>query len=389
MARLLLIILTGTLLSSVALLSGCAKKPVFEPPVDGISRFPTGEPLEEGDVILARSYGLIGAMFANYSVEGGSYSHGAMVYRAEDGTLMMLNYRPTGMETCTPEEFFTRYNKLALLRYTGGLESACTPEYCVTGRDLRGIEAISATSRYWLQKNAEERIPPDYRLDHDDPSSMFCLELTSTVYRDCGLPDPFYKSRKVSEDPLLSIANELFKADVVEIRSPSSALENPEFELISDWIRPEFDLREEALNEELIRVVIADIERGMRPRTPNFLGRMKLRQIFFLYHLITKTMFWRPKQDLPDFIDTEVIHNAYMLYKYVALSKKRAKVCMQEVTEPVHVGDPNVEPTLETVRRIVRESCNAYRDKYLYMSSPSGTAAPCTPCASIASIPGS
>lgn len=346
--------------------SGCAKEqPVFESPVDGISRFPTGETLEEGDIILARSYGLIGAMFANHSQAGGKYSHGAMLYRADDGTLMVLNYRPTGMETCTPEEFFTRYNRLALIRYRHDLDQATSPEYVTNGNKLQGKDALSATARHWLVKNAQERIPPDYRLDHDEHTYMFCLELSSTVYRDCGLPDPFFKAKKADEDPLLITANKLFKAGVIEVRSPSSALDNPDFVKISDWVRPEFDLRHEALNEELIRIVIDDIEDGMLPRKPNILGRLKLRQIFALYHIVTKVMFWRPKQDLPDFIDTQVIDNAYMLYSYMAKSKKMAKQNMLRDTLPTFIIDDNRDETLEEVCRIVREACDRYRGKYI------------------------
>ena len=361
---------------------GCAKKPVFEEPVDGVSRFPTGEILEEGDVILARSYGLIGAMFANHSQAGGKYSHGAMIYRADGGRLMMLNYRPTGMETCTPEEFFTRYNRLALVRYNSDLDQAQAPSYVPGGAGLRGKAALSATSRHWLAKNAETRIGPDYRLDHDEHTYMFCLELTSTVYRDCELPDPFFKAKKANEDPLLIVANRLFKADVVEVRSPSSALDNPNFRLVNDWVRPEYDMREEALNEEVIRVVIADIERGMLPKKPNFLGKLKLRQIFALYHIVTKSMFWRPKQDLPDFIDTEVIDNAYMLYNYVALTKKTAKLRMQKETLPVFIIDEDREKTLSQVRQIVREAANCYRDIYMHPGGFPANAQPadCLPC---------
>lgn len=355
----------------LALFAGCkSSKPAFLLPEDGVSRFPTGEALREGDIILARSYGLIGAMFANYSEEGGKYSHGAMVYRNDDGELWMLNYRPTGMETCRPEEFFSRYNRLALVRYTGDFNAAVSPDYLVDGDGLSGVEILSAASRHWLRKNSQTRIPPDYRLNHDDPSAMFCLELSSTVYRDCGLPDPFFRARKAADDPLLSVANRLFKADVVEIRSPSSVLDNPDFVMISDWIRPEYDLREEALNEELINVVIADIAEGYRPKRPNIGGRMKLRQIFILYHIVTKSMFWRPKQDLPDFIDTEVIDNAYMLYTYVSRGKKEAKRRMQWETMPVFIIDEDREATLEKVRRIVRETTDCHRDAYLAIPAP-------------------
>lgn len=360
--------------------AGCgAKKPVFELPADGVSRFPTGEILEEGDVVLARSYGLIGAMFANHSQEGGKYSHGAMVYKADDGKLMILNYRPTGMEmpSCTPEEFFTRYNRLALLRYNGDLDAARPPAYTGLDANLRGKEALSATARYWLRKNAEQRIPPDYRLDHDEHTFMFCLELTSTVYRDCGLPDPFFKAKKAADDPLLITANQLFKADVIEIRSPSSALDNPDFSVVGQWLRPEYDLREEALNEECMRIVVADIERGYRPGKPNAMGRMKLRQIFALYHFVAKIMFWRPKQDLPDFIDQEVIGNAYMLYNYVARSKKMAKKRMHEETAPVHADSPDRLEVMEAVRRIVGESTDCFRYRYMTTPSSGPGAAPC------------
>lgn len=354
------------LAACLIILSGCGKKPEYPLPADGVSRFPTGEALEERDVILARSYGLIGAMFANYSLEGGKYSHGAMIYRADDGRLMMLNYRPTGMETCSPEEFFTRYNRLALVRYRGDLDEAKSPDY-VPGGPLRGKAALTATAKHWLQKDEQTRIPPDYHLDHDEHSAMFCLELTSTVYRDCGLPDPFNQAKKADSDPLLITANKLFKADVYEIRSPSSALTNPDFVKISDWLRPEYDLREEALNEEVMRIAVDDIKAGMWPRRPSPMGRMKLRQIFILYHVITKSMFWRPKQDIPDFIDHEVIGNAYILYCYAARSKKAARKLINETTCPVYRDSDNIESTLEAVRNIVRMEMDRRRDTYLYL----------------------
>ncbi len=357
----------GCLALFLLLAAGCAKKPQFFPPEGGISRFPTGEALEEGDVILARSYGLIGAMFATQSMEGGRYSHGAMIYRSGDGRLLVLNYRPTGMESpsCTPEEFFSRYNRLALLRYNKGLDQARAPAYVANGAGLRGKEAISAASRYWVERNAVQRIPPDYRLNHDDPDAFFCLELASTVFRDCGLTDPFVNARRVDEDPLLRVANELFKTDVKEIHSPSGALENPDFGKVSDWLRPDYDLREEELNEELMRVVIGDLERGLRPGKPSAMGRMKLRQIFAVYHLVTRIMFWKPKQDLPDFIDAEVIGNAYMLYGYLANTKKLASQRMREETLPQFAIDEGREATLAQVRRIVRESADCFRSKYM------------------------
>ena len=354
-------------------LAGCGRKPEYPLPADGVSRFPTGEALLVGDVILARSYGLIGAMFANHSQEGGKYSHGAMVYRGRDGRLMMLNYRPTSMETCTPEEFFTRYNRLALVRYNGSLDEAQRPSY-VEG--LSGGDVISDTALHWLWKDEVKRIPPDYHLDHDEHSAMFCLELTSTVYRDCGLPDPFHKAKKANDDPILKTANEMFKADVYEIRSPSSALSNPDFHMIADWIRPEYDLREEALNEELMRVAVADIESGLRPRRPRLGGRMKVRQVFLIYHIVTKSMFWRPKQDLPDFIDTEVIDNAFMLYSYVAKSKKAAKKRMLAESHPVYITDADPEPVLEYVRCVVREELDRRRDTYLHFP-PAGWESEC------------
>lgn len=347
--------------------SGCGQpKKVYPLPPDGVSRFPTGEALEEGDIILARSYGLIGAMFANHSQEeGGRFSHGAMVYRNDDGRLMMLNYRPTGMETCTPEEFFSRYNRLGLVRYRHSLDEARAPDYVPSARGLTGKDAMSKTSIHWLRKNEATRIPPDYHLDHDDHAAMFCIELTSTVYRDCGLPDPFNKAQKANEDPLLKKANTLFKADVYEIRSPSCVLTNPDYVQISEWLRPEFDLRQEALNEEVIKVLVEDIDRGLLPKRPKMMGRLKLRQVFILYHIITKTMFWKPKQDLPSFIDAEVIDNAYMLYSYAARSKKAAKERMLVETTAVYGSSANQEETLATVRRIVREETDKHRDTYI------------------------
>ncbi len=352
--------------------AGCAKKVDLSPPPGGVSVFPTGEVLQEGDILLARSYGLIGAMFANYSEEGGKFSHGSMVYKDPNtGRMMVLNYRPTGMEQiCTPEDYFTRYNRLALVRYKHDLNEAKPSAETGLDPNLRGGKALSASAMRWLAKDREKRIPPDYRLNHDEQSAMFCLELPSTAYRENGLPDPFFRARKAAEDPLLVLANCMFKADVVEIRSPSSVLANPDFELIAEWQRPEYDLREEALNEEVIDTLIDDLKCGYLPGTPNFWGRWKIRKIFALYHTVTTVMFWKPKQDLPDFIDREVINNAYMLYYYVAFTKKTAKKRMLAETLPNYAGDGENAETLEAVNLIVRGPAGKYRDIFLVKAVP-------------------
>ena len=352
----------------LSLFAGCSGRPVSPPSPALNGHFPTGERLEEGDIVLARSYGLIGALFATQSQPGGKYSHGAMVYRDDDGRLMVFNYRPTGMETCSPDEFFSRYNRLALVRFRGDLSQARAPEYAGPDGKPFGPAALSAAARSWLAQNAARRIPPDYRLDHNNHDAMFCLELPSAVYRDCGLPDPFFHARRADGDPLLSAANRLFNASVLEIRSTGSALDNPDFRLVAEWLRPEYDLRDEAVNEEVVRIMADEIGEGFRPRRPNLLGRLKLKQIFAIYRLATCLMFWRPKQDLPDFINAGVVENAYMLYSYAAGGKKLAKARVRRQTKILPAGVARGESgdrTLDRTRRIARESMAHFRDRYL------------------------
>jgi hypothetical protein len=358
------------LILSAPLAAGCRPKAASLQPAGSDEFFPGGDRLEEGDIILARSYGLIGAMFANYSQAGGKYSHGAMLYRDAEGGLMLFNYRPTGMETCRPSEFFSRYNRLALIRFRGGLARARAPDYAGEAGKPEGAAALSAAARSWLEKNAKQRIPPDYRLDHDNHEAMFCLELPSTVYRDCGLPDPFFLAKKADEDPLLSAANRLFKAGALEIRSPSSAIGNPDFRLIAEWLRPDYDLRDEALNEEVMRAITGEVGAGFRPRRPNPLGRMKLRQIFAVYNLVSRAMFWRPRQPIPDFVDAEVIDNAYMLYSYAAKGKKLAAKRVKRETAPQLAKDASDTAGLEKTRLIVAETMAGLRDAYLLSGKP-------------------
>ncbi|MDR2390289.1 MAG: hypothetical protein LBE84_01220 [Planctomycetota bacterium] len=348
--------------------AGCSSQRIPSPPPSWNDHFPTGARLKEGDIVLARSYGLIGALFATQSQPGGKYSHGAMLYQDGDGRLMVFNYRPAGMETCSPGEFFSRYNRLALVRFRGDLSRARAPKYAGQNGEPSGPAALSAAARSWLAQNTARRIPPDYRLDHDNHDAMFCLELPSAAYRDCGLPDPFFRARRADGDPILSAANRLFNASVLEIRSPSSALDNPDFHLVDEWIRPEYDLRDEAVNEEVMRIMADEIGEGFRPRRPNPLGRLKLKQIFALYHLVTRFMFWRPKQDLPDFINSGVVENAYMLYNYAAKGKKLAKARVRRETEAVPARNARAEEgyqNLAGTRRIVRESMVRFRDRYL------------------------
>ncbi len=353
--------------AALAILPGCGRKPVYPLPPDGVSRFIDGTPLQVGDIVLGRSYGLFGAMFANHSLEdkSGKFSHGSMIYRDDTGRLMMLNFRPTGMETCTPEEYFTRYNRLALLRRNAGFAQAKAPAYVGCGAGVTGEEALSVTARYWLAKNKKKKVPADFDLDHDEHSAMFCLELASTVYRDCGLPDPFYFARKTADYPLLIKGNKMFKTNVVELRSPSSVLSNPDFTLIHEWLRPEFDLREEALNEELMNIVVEDLENGLEPMRPRLGGRMKLRQLFAVYHIVTRVMFWRPSQELPPKLDAEVIDNGYMLYTYLSGAKAICRERMAVETSLVNAATPDPGPTLAYVRAMAREECAKRRDYFL------------------------
>ncbi|MDR3211161.1 MAG: hypothetical protein LBU79_04510 [Planctomycetota bacterium] len=335
---------------------GCQKAPP-PPPADGISRFPSGVPLREGDLILAKSHGLIGALFASQSQDGGRFSHAALVYReagegGKPGRLLLLNYRPTGMEhDCYPEDFFTRYNRLALVRYQGDFQP----------------EALSASARLWLARDREKRIPPDYRLDYDQHQELFCLELPGTVYRDNALPDPFPVGRTAAGDALILLAGRLFNNPVTEVRSPSAVLGVPGFELLAEWVKPDYDLRYDALNQELVDTLVAELVNGYRPGKPNVWGRLKLRQVFLLYNIVTRLLFWRPRQDLPGFLNSEVVDNAYMLYSYVASAKKQAQKKAWLVTQPCPAsgGNPTQAEDLETVRRVVRDCLASLRPRYL------------------------
>lgn len=329
----------------------------------GDSVFQTGETLRPGDIVLARSYGLVGAMFARHGSTPGRFSHGALVYRAADGRLMMINFRPTKMETCTPEEYFSRYNRLALVRYAGDIgEARPRPE---TGLDqnLRGEEAISAAARRWLAINDLNKIPPDYNMDPANHDAMFCLEVIMAVYEDCGLPNPFAKSVRVDCDPVIARARQLFNANVQEVTSPSAVLESPQFTLVSEWLKPDYDLRMESLNESLVQAMVDYLAEGYVPRDPNLLGKMKLAQILFLYRTSKIIMFWKRSQPMPAFIDKKAIYNGYMFFDHIWRAKKKALKRIEAETCPIPQGtDP--APTLARVAAITREECDSMLEKY-------------------------
>jgi len=353
------------LAASLILVSGCAApKPPLPPPGAPDPVFPeTGDPLREGDILLGRSYGLIGAMFARHGAEAGRYSHGAMIYRDAAGRLMMLNYRPTGMETCAVEDYMSRYNRLALVRYAGSLDDARGGDEQARAAGLTGAAALSAEAMRWLRINAKRRIPPDYHMDYDDPSAMFCLELAGTVYRNCGLPDPFGLAVTVADDPLYSRMREIFPTRAERISSPSAVLKSPDFVLVSEWLRPDYDLRTEILNETLAQCTVDALLEGDMPRWPTIRGQMKLGQILLLYRVYTLVAFWKPKQDFPDFIDARAACAAYTMYRCLAGTKTESAERMERETRPTFAADPD-EETLAAVRTIVREAFAKRRQTY-------------------------
>jgi len=351
--------ITVFLFAFIAIAAGCGRGPkpdmsrLLKPPpgvsTDGVDYFPGGVALKPGDILLGRSYGTMGAIFANFGSLPGKYSHAALYYRDSSGCGRVINIRPLGMDICGVAEYFSRYNRLALVRYRQPLDE----------------QKICQSAQRWFEIDRSARIKPDYRLNRYDHSELFCLELVSVIFTENGLPDPFAKTYKVIDNPAAAYIVRELKLDITEIPSPNSVLEEPAFKVIAEWLRPDYDIREEIMHNTLVETLAGYFTDGYEVRNVRLGGRIKIKLL--LTHFRFKRLFIATRRrfpPLPMALGMRSLGVGYMIYQHISCTKKTVRQAYMH--QPLEVCG------VSEVQELTRRAADHYRDRF-YMRKSSGS----------------
>lgn len=330
----------------IALLAGCqpAEKTAFSGGTQMKPTFPTGEELRPGDILLGRSYGMVGALFARFGATPGPYSHAALYFENEDGTGRIINFRPFGMEECSPEAYLSRYGRVALVRCDKPVDGT----------------RLGAAARRWLARNAEKPVEPDYMMNRSDHEKLFCLELVSVIYQECGLPDPFTKAYRVDDHPIAPLVMQDFNMNIREIPSPNALLHAPDFTVLAEYTKPEYDPRDDILNETILETMEAYYADGLTVQPPRFGGKVKIWMLLSMFHVKRLLTPNRQHPSIPGFVGQRAIETGYMFYQHVSLSKKLAREWFTEVGE---------DWTPKEIKELSRKASDTYRDHF-FMPRP-------------------
>ena len=188
----------------------------------------------------------------------------------------------------------------------------------------------------------------------------------SVIFEENKLPDPFAKTYKVADFPAAAYVTRELKLKFAELSSPNAVLDAKEFAVAAEWLRPEFDLREEAMHNALVEQLAEYFGQGWEVRTPPFGGRVKVK--ILLAHFKVKRML-TPKRRLPEIpmaIGPRSVNVGYMIYQYISLTKDRVR--RQIYALPADGWKP------EQVQAITREACVFYRDRFYVRPANGGDA---------------
>ena len=183
-------------------------------------RFPRTEfVLQEGDIILAGTFTIVALTISRGAILAGPYCHTALFYRQDDGAGRVLAMGPEGLESLRPDEFFARYDLLALVRPVG------------PGMAPARLGAVART--FWAEnRTAPFRFDAVCRKTGPADRSFFCNELVSYIYLQAGGPDPFVHGAGVGPSRWSDWVLCHTGVDLLQAVSPNAVLGAPGADLL-------------------------------------------------------------------------------------------------------------------------------------------------------------
>lgn len=326
----------------VAMLCACAMGGCGCPDLAHLSDpdHPAHWDVRDGDLILARSAGFLPAVYAKAGQPDAVYSHAALAYRAPDGTAMILHIRPLGLESVTLAEWSGRYYRLAWVRRRAGVDA----------------EAIRASVAAWIERDRQRPVLANLDLTRERDDEVFCLELIDRIYADQSLPAPFRKRYPRDANPANAVVMAMLGVQGDTVPSPSSVLEEPAFARIAAWRDPDYDMRIEAIDDELAVLIPAYKLAGDRVAWPRPRGMIKLG----LAHLGVKALRTfggaRLRGMIRVLLPMAEIREALMVREHI--QRTRALVLRRMDAEPDRVW------TTAEARAITREISDRLRPTY-------------------------
>ncbi len=221
--------------------------------------FPTTLRLREGDIFLARTSGFLPASAASLGEPKIAYSHAAVYFRDSEGRGRVIHMQPTGLQVISPEEFYRKYYLVGLVR----------------NNSVNG-SAISGACRELWQRHLEKPVVADFTGAEQEggDGSMFCLTLLNYIYINGGGIAPFTRKWSLRSDPLARVIAAIAGAKHEYITAVPAIFSTSGFELISEWQRPDYDMRLHEIDNAIAEVAKDNFADGFYLRQPKIINRL-------------------------------------------------------------------------------------------------------------------
>ncbi|MDZ7266548.1 MAG: YiiX/YebB-like N1pC/P60 family cysteine hydrolase [candidate division KSB1 bacterium] len=188
-----------------------------------------GVTIHSGDILVSRGGAPTSALIARGNDYPGNFSHIALVHVDEKTSLASIieAHIERGVAVATLEEYLRdKKLRVMVLRLRADLPAL------LTNPGLPHEAAGTALARAKTQ-----HIPYDFEMDYEDPGKLFCSEVASRAYRQCGIQ--LWMGISHISSPGVGVWLAAFGVRHFQTQEPADLEYDPQLRVVAEWRDPE------------------------------------------------------------------------------------------------------------------------------------------------------
>ena len=209
-----------------------------------------GVRIHSGDMLVSRGGAPTSALIARGSDYPGNFSHVALVHVDSSGHVSVIEAHIENGVAIADADRYLEDRKLRILVLR---PRADVP--MMAGDPMLPHRAATIA----LQRARAGHIPYDFTMDYQDPSSLFCSEVASSVYREQGMT--LWTRLSTISTPGLRRWLAGFGVTHFETQEPSDLEYDPQLAVVAEWRDP-VALRDDHIDNAVIDVMLEGAEAG-------------------------------------------------------------------------------------------------------------------------------
>jgi hypothetical protein len=209
-----------------------------------------GVRVHSGDMLVSRGGAPTSALIARGSDYPGNFSHVALVHVDSVARVSVIEaHIEVGVAVATAERYLKdRKLRIMVLRPRADLPATLADPMLPHRAATMALERVRSG-----------HIAYDFGMDYTDPSSLFCSEVPSSVYRELGIT--LWTRTSTISSPGLRSWLYGFGVTHFETQEPSDLEYDPQLIVVAEWRDPEA-LRDDHIDNAVIDVMLEGAEEG-------------------------------------------------------------------------------------------------------------------------------